>query len=110
MTCRDTVWFAQGPVRASWLAEDIPLGPRSPRIRSSSQAAYGLVPTTGQSLMPAGLPGMEIRQWLHEQHLLALRDALISTTAKLRREHRASCLAMEQLRAVTNECLAMGGK
>ena len=106
---------------ASWLLPAQSAGPRMPRsgfvgparfatCRPALDVPNGPVISTETSWIDAGLPGMEIRQWLYEQHLLALRDALISTTAKLRREHRASCLAMAQLRAVTNECLAMGSK
>lgn len=50
------------------------------------------------------------RQAFHEAHLLARRKALIGTLAKLRREHRATCSAMADLRAVTHELLAMGDR
>ena len=108
MTCIRYASYVPETAPAPWLHLASPPGPRSPRIRSRSEGLCGPVISTETSWIDAGLPGMEIRQWFHEQHLLALRDALIDTTAKLRREHRASCLAMAQLRAVTNECLAMG--
>ncbi len=58
--------------------------------------------------MHDGLQAIETRQAFQEALLLARRKALISTVRHLRRQHRATCLAMAELRAVTNACLAMG--
>jgi hypothetical protein len=70
----------------------------------------GLAKTTGENLTPGGLQVAEARQAFTEAHLMARRKALIGTLAKLRREHRASCSAMADLRAVTHELLAMGDR
>lgn len=100
MTCRHIVVFAQGPVHASWLAEDIPSGPRSPRTRLSSKAAYGPAPIIGPNLTPAGSPDIALLAWW--------RDELTAELALRRKAHREVCSVMADLREATNALLAMG--
>lgn len=110
MTCTHFASFAQGPVRASWLVADIPPGPRSRRIGWPSKGRSGLAPITPKNWTHVGSLDIETRQAFHELHLLARKEALASTLAKLRREHKATCSVMAELRAVTHELLAMGGR
>lgn len=110
MTCTHFASFAQGPVRASWLAEDIPCGPRSRRIGWPSEGRSGLAPITPTNWTDVGSLDIETRQAFHEAHLLARKEALVSTLAKLRREHKATCSVMADLKAVTLALLAQGGK
>ena len=112
MTCTHYASFARGPVRASWLAEDIPCGPRSPRIRSRSEAVSGAVPITSSNLTPDGLRATEARQAFQEALLQARRLALITTARHLRNQMRTreASLATDELRAVTNAILAQGGR
>jgi hypothetical protein len=53
-------------------------------------------------------PHVAFRQAMAEGVLLARRQALIGTVRKLRRDHRATCSAMADLRAVTLAILAQG--
>lgn len=112
MTCTHFASFAQGPVRASWLVADIPPGPRSPRTRWSSEAASGLAPITPKNWTHVGSLDIETRQAFHEAHLMGRRDALASTLAKLRadKRHSGALICEAELRAVTHELLAQGGK
>jgi hypothetical protein len=107
--CQVIVSFARGPVRASWLLEDIPPGPRSPRIHCSRAEASGPVKTIGENSTPAGLPVMD-RQAFDAALLLARREALIATARHLRNQRRSrlASICEAELRAVVNACLAMG--
>lgn len=100
---------APEPEPAKWLHLGSPAGPRLPRTRWRSTEVSGPVISTEANWMNVGGLDMETRQAFHEAHLLARRHALTKTLAKLRREHRASCSAMDDLRAVTHELLAQGG-
>ncbi len=109
--CRVFVQFVQGPVRASWLHTDSQPGPRSRRIPSSPVEACGDAKPIGANLKPDGLRAMD-RQAFNKAMLLARREALISTARHLRdqRRSKAASLAEAELRAVTMEILAMGGR
>lgn len=72
-------------------------------------ALSGPVTSTETNWTDVGSLDIETRQAFHEAHLLARKEALVSTLAKLRREHKATCSVMTELRAVTHELLAMGG-
>ncbi len=109
--CRVIVQFAQGPVRASWLREDSQPGPRSRRIPSSPVEACGDARIIGANLKPDGLLAMD-RQAFNKAMLLARREALSSTARHLRdqRRSKAASICEAELRAVTMEILAMGGR
>ena len=100
MTCTHIAAFAHGPVRASWLVEDTPCGPRLPRTRSYSKAAYGPALTTGPNLTPVGLPDIALLAW----H----RDQLAAELAEKRRKHRATSAVLSDLQGATHAILAMG--
>jgi hypothetical protein len=102
MTCTHIAAFARGPVRASWLAEDTPCGPRLPRTRSSSGAAYGPALITGPNLTPVGLPDIALLAWHREE--------LATELAHLRRKHRSTSAVMADLQGATHAILAMGGR
>lgn len=110
MTCVLTVSFVQETGPASWLHSGSPPGPRSPRTLSRSMALSGPVTSTETNWTHVGSLDIETRQAFHELHLLARKEALAATLAKLRREHKATCSVMAELRAVTHELLAMGGR
>ena len=109
--CLVSVAFVRGPVRASWLLEDIPPGPRSPRIHLSRAEVSGPAKNIGANLTPVGLPVMD-RQAFDEALLLARREALIATARHLRdqRRSRDASICEAELRAVVNACLAMGDR
>lgn len=105
---------------ASWLLPASSAGPRRPRnsggpafflsCRRTSEAASDTAPTTERMPSDELLARAASRQAFHEAHLQARREALIGTLAKLRREHRETCSVMADLRAVTLELLAQGGR
>jgi hypothetical protein len=75
-----------------------------------AKAMSGPVPITDPQSRPDGLRQADFRQAMQEGALMARRQALISTIRKLRRDHRATCSAMADLRRVTHDILAMGEK
>jgi len=102
MTCSHIAAFAHGPVRASWLVEDIPCGPRLPRTRWSSEAVSGPALTTGPNLTPVGLPDIALLAWHREE--------LATELAQRRKAHKPTCSVLSDLREATNAILAMGGR
>ena len=81
---------------------------RTCRLKSADDS--DTVRLTEKTLSVELLARAAFRQAFHEAHLMARRQALVGTLAKLRREHRASCSALNDLRAVTHELLAMGDR
>ena len=101
---------AHEPAPVKWLHSDSPAGPRSPRIRSRSEAVSGPAISTEASWTNVGSLDTETRQALHEWHLLARREALASTAKHLRNQSRCreASSVTEELRAATNDILAQG--
>jgi hypothetical protein len=95
---------------AAFAAIPAPTDTASPAIYPSNPARgmCGLARITGQTPKSDGWARAEFRQAMQEGVLLARRLALISTVRKLRRDHRATCSAMDDLRAVTMAILAQG--
>lgn len=95
---------------ARFVASFRPMGIASPvHFQSKRNAATsGPVLTTETPQKPDGLRQADFRQAMHEGVLMARRQALIVTIRKLRRDHKATCSARADLRAVTLEILAMG--
>ncbi len=79
---------------------------QSYRLIFGAGSAYA--PLTWPKPTPSFPPHVAFRQAMHEGVLMARRQALISTVRKLRRDHRATSSAMDDLRAVTLAILAQG--
>jgi hypothetical protein len=104
----------------AWLFPASSAGPRRPRnfggpvyfqsCRRKSAGGSDTVRLTEKTQSVELLARAAFRQAFHEAHMLARLEALIGTLAKLRREHRASCSALNDLRSVTHELLAMGDR
>ncbi len=111
MKCRVNIGvsYVLEPEPVSWLHSVSQPGPRSPRIRSRSEEACGVVTPIATNSTLAGLRAMD-RQAFNKAMLLARREALISTARHLRdqRLSKAASLAESELRAVVNACLAQG--
>lgn len=97
---------------ASWLMTAPVAVPRMPRGVSDSPAFFRSCRSTSEDTDgPAMIAAMQ-RNSFSERLLQARRMALIGTARHLRNQMRCSeaSLAISELRAVTHELLAQGGK
>jgi hypothetical protein len=91
------------------LVSDSPPGRKSRRTHLFTGEARGVAISTETNLTPAGLPVMD-RRAFDAALLLARREALIATARHLRNNSRCreASSVLEEAKAVTNACLAMG--
>lgn len=92
----------------SWITPAPPAAPRTRRMVSGSPVLFVTCRSTSADTDGPALLAAMRRNDFSERLLLARRMALIGTLRHLRRQHRATCSAMADLRAVTNAILAQG--
>lgn len=98
--------------QAPWLHVALPAGPRTRRGVSDSPAFFRSCRSSAEGIAGPALTAAMQRNSFSERLLQARRMALIGTARHLRNQMRCSeastCEA--ELRAVTHELLAQGGK
>ena len=97
-------------MRAPWLHVAPPAAPRTRRLVSGSPVLFVTCHSTSADTDGVALLAAMQRNRFSEALLLARREALASTARHLRNQMRTreASLATDELRAVTNEILAMG--